>query len=71
LKARDALNHYLRPDPITVVDAAVVGKEFRARCSTMRSSVSSWIFASGLTSSAAITGTSSDWRQPVADIGAP
>src|SRR5579872_6703260 len=32
-KIRDALNHYLRPAPITVLDAAVAGDEFHARFS--------------------------------------
>jgi tRNA pseudouridine38-40 synthase len=32
-KVRDALNHYLRPDPVTVIDAAVVDEEFHARFS--------------------------------------
>jgi tRNA pseudouridine38-40 synthase len=32
-KVRDALNHYLRPDPVTVVDAAAVNEEFHARFS--------------------------------------
>ena len=32
-KVRDALNHYLRPDPVSVVDAAMVGEDFHARFS--------------------------------------
>ncbi|MEO8300620.1 MAG: tRNA pseudouridine(38-40) synthase TruA [Rhizomicrobium sp.] len=32
-KVRDALNHYLRPDPVAVLDAAVADAEFHARFS--------------------------------------
>jgi tRNA pseudouridine38-40 synthase len=32
-KVRDALNHYLRPDPVCVLDAAVADGEFHARFS--------------------------------------
>jgi tRNA pseudouridine38-40 synthase len=32
-KVRDALNHYLRPDPVCVLDAAAVDGEFHARFS--------------------------------------
>jgi tRNA pseudouridine38-40 synthase len=32
-KVRDALNHYLRPDPISVLDASVADGEFHARFS--------------------------------------
>jgi tRNA pseudouridine38-40 synthase len=32
-KVRDALNHYLKPDPIAVLDAAIVDEEFHARFS--------------------------------------
>ena len=32
-KVRDALNHYLRPDPVCVLDAAVAHGEFHARFS--------------------------------------
>src|SRR3984885_12369611 len=32
-KVRDALNHYLRPDPVCVLDAAVADAEFHARFS--------------------------------------
>jgi tRNA pseudouridine38-40 synthase len=32
-KVRDALNHYLRPDPVSVLDAAVADGEFHARFS--------------------------------------
>lgn len=32
-KIRDALNYHLRPDPISVLDASVVGNEFHARFS--------------------------------------
>jgi tRNA pseudouridine38-40 synthase len=32
-KVRDALNHYLRPDPISVLDARVADEEFHARFS--------------------------------------
>jgi tRNA pseudouridine38-40 synthase len=32
-KVRDALNHYLRPDPVSVLDASAVGEEFHARFS--------------------------------------
>ena len=32
-KVRDALNHYLRPDPMVVLDAAVADSEFHARFS--------------------------------------
>ncbi len=32
-KVRDALNHYLRPDPVVVLDAAVADSEFHARFS--------------------------------------
>jgi len=32
-KVRDALNHYLRPAPVVVLDAALVGDEFHARFS--------------------------------------
>src|SRR6202012_948804 len=32
-KVRDALNHYLRPDPVAVLDAAAVDGEFSARFS--------------------------------------
>jgi len=32
-KVRDALNHYLRPDPVCVLDAAVADSEFHARFS--------------------------------------
>jgi tRNA pseudouridine38-40 synthase len=32
-KVRDALNHYLRPDPVCVLDAAVAESEFHARFS--------------------------------------
>jgi tRNA pseudouridine38-40 synthase len=32
-KVRDALNHYLRPDPVAVLDAAVADREFHARFS--------------------------------------
>ena len=30
-KVRDALNHHLRPDPVSILDAAVVDSEFHAR----------------------------------------
>ena len=33
---RDALNHYLRPQPVTVLDAAVVPGDFHARFSATR-----------------------------------
>src|SRR5246127_1099082 len=32
-KVRDALNHYLRPDPVAVLEAAAVDGEFHARFS--------------------------------------
>ena len=32
-KVRDALNHYLRPDPVAVIDAAMAGEDFHARFS--------------------------------------
>src|SRR5450432_2200632 len=32
-KVRDALNHYLRPAPVTVLEAAVADSEFHARFS--------------------------------------
>ncbi|MDB5740568.1 MAG: tRNA pseudouridine synthase [Alphaproteobacteria bacterium] len=32
-KVRDALNHYLRPDPVVILDAAVADSEFHARFS--------------------------------------
>ena len=32
-KVRDALNYHLRPDPVSVLDAAAVGEEFHARFS--------------------------------------
>jgi tRNA pseudouridine38-40 synthase len=32
-KVRDALNHYLRPDPVSVLEAAVVDEDFHARFS--------------------------------------
>jgi tRNA pseudouridine38-40 synthase len=32
-KVRDALNHYLRPDPVAVLDAGVADSEFHARFS--------------------------------------
>jgi len=32
-KVRDALNHHLRPDPVSVLDAAVVADDFHARFS--------------------------------------
>ncbi len=32
-KVRDALNHYLRPDPVVVLDAAATDSEFHARFS--------------------------------------
>ena len=32
-KVRDALNYYLKPDPVCVLDAAVVDGEFHARFS--------------------------------------
>lgn len=32
-KVRDALNHYLRPDPVSVLDASAVDSEFHARFS--------------------------------------
>jgi len=32
-KVRDALNYHLRPDPVSVLDAAEVGEEFHARFS--------------------------------------
>ena len=32
-KVRDALNHYLRPDPVSVLDAAAVDGDFHARFS--------------------------------------
>jgi tRNA pseudouridine38-40 synthase len=34
-KVRDALNHFLRPDPISVIDAAAVASEFHARFSAV------------------------------------
>ncbi|HWA70043.1 MAG TPA: tRNA pseudouridine(38-40) synthase TruA [Rhizomicrobium sp.] len=34
-KVRDALNHYLRPDPVVVLDAAAVDGDFHARFSAM------------------------------------
>ena len=36
-KVRDALNHYLRPDPVSVLDAVAADGEFHARfCATAR-----------------------------------
>jgi tRNA pseudouridine38-40 synthase len=32
-KVRDALNHYLRPDPVVVLDAAIADSQFHARFS--------------------------------------
>ena len=32
-KVRDALNHYLRPDPVVVLDAQIADSEFHARFS--------------------------------------
>src|SRR6516164_1944473 len=32
-KVRDALNHYLRPDPVVVLDAAIADADFHARFS--------------------------------------
>src|SRR5204862_7873988 len=32
-KVRDALKHFLRPNPVAVLDAAVANADFHARCS--------------------------------------
>ncbi|MBI3675964.1 MAG: tRNA pseudouridine(38-40) synthase TruA [Proteobacteria bacterium] len=34
-KVRDALNHFLRPDPIAVIDAAIAAPDFHARFSAL------------------------------------
>src|ERR1700733_2065436 len=34
-KIRDALNHYLRPDPVAVLDAAIESDDFHARFSAI------------------------------------
>ena len=34
-KVRDALNHFLRPDPIAVIDAAIAAPDFHARFSAV------------------------------------
>jgi tRNA pseudouridine38-40 synthase len=35
-KVRDALNHFLRPSPVVVLDAEIVDKEFHARFSAIK-----------------------------------